>query len=186
MKIAVITCYSDPDYVRARSLRAALKAIPKVKPIVVKNRRTGWMRYGEIIWKLRQVRRTHNPDVYLLTFRGQEILPFVLLAARKKPVWFDEFVVPLAYANDENGEPSFGRGFRQWLARRSFPYYKRWLQRCSAVFAGSSEQAELSARISHMNLSAYRVIQTGDQEPSASEQAAITRQLAALVADAAS
>src|SRR5262245_53175060 len=100
-KVCIITCYFQPDYVRARSLRAALKSLPGVETIIVKNTATGILRYPQIIWRIWRVKHTQKPDVYLLTFRGQEILPAILWLAGKKPVWFDEFIVPIAYATGE-------------------------------------------------------------------------------------
>src|SRR5882757_5918361 len=101
MRIAVITCYHDPDYVRARTLRAALKTMPDVKVTVIKNTHKGLLRYPEVLWKLRQTLKKQKVDVCLLTFRGQEILPFVLALAGKRPVWFDELIIPTAYATAE-------------------------------------------------------------------------------------
>ena len=97
-KVAVITNHADPDYIRARSIRAALKTLPGIQMLVIKHSGNKYLRYFEIIWKLVRVRFTEKPDVYLITFRGQEILPIVLLLAGRRPVIFDEFIVPIAYA----------------------------------------------------------------------------------------
>lgn len=164
MKIAVITCYFDPDYVRARTLRAALRTIPGVKVIVCKNTRKGMLRYPEMLWKIWQLKRQSKPDVYLLTFRGQEILPYVLLLAGKKPIWFDEFIVPIAYATGEKHKKSFAIKVKHFLARISVPLYKRWLRRCSAILADTAAHAELSARAAHMNLSTYTAVPVGADE----------------------
>ena len=88
MKIAVITCYFDPDYVRSRTIRSAVRSYPGAQLLVVKNSHKGLLRYPEVVWKLIQLRRRQNPDVYILTFRGQELLPFVLLIAGLRPVIF--------------------------------------------------------------------------------------------------
>ena len=43
-----------------------------------------------------RARRQQKPDVYLLTFRGYEMLPFyALLIAGSQPVVFDEWINPL-------------------------------------------------------------------------------------------
>jgi len=163
MRIAVITCYFDPDYVRARSLRAALKTIPDVKITVVKNRHKGMLRYPEVamkLWKMRQ----NRPDVYLLTFRGQEILPLVLMLSGKKPVWFDEFIVPIAYASGEKHRKSFAIRVKHFLARVSEPLYKRWLQKCQVILADTAAHAELSAKVSQVNLSKYTAVPVGTDE----------------------
>lgn len=164
MKIAVITCYFDPDYIRARTLRAGLKQVPGVKTIIVKNSQTGTLRYPEIIWKLWKVKRDQKPDAYLLTFRGQEILPLVLFIARKKPVIFDEFIVPIAYATNEKHHKSLSIRIKYFLARTSEPFYRRWLRRSKVILADTASHAELSARTSHMNLRKYFPIPVGADE----------------------
>jgi glycosyltransferase involved in cell wall biosynthesis len=164
MRIAVITCYHDPDYVRARSLRAGLKSLPGTKIVVIKNTHKGLLRYPEVLMNLRRVLKTQKIDVCLLTFRGQEILPFVLFLAGKRPVWFDEFIVPIAYATGEQHHRSWGIRLKYFLARVSEPMYRRWLRRCTAVLADTTAHAELSARLSNMNLSKYTAVPVGTDE----------------------
>ena len=164
MKIAAITCYHDPDYVRARSLRAGLQQIAGVQTIVVKNSHTGLLRYPEVLWALWKVKREQRPDAYLLTFRGQEILPFVLLIAGKKPVWFDEFIVPGAYARGEHHKRTPAILVKHALARVSEPLYNWWLHRCKAILADTQAHAEVSAKAARLNLSKYTAIPVGVDE----------------------
>jgi glycosyltransferase involved in cell wall biosynthesis len=164
MKLVVITCYHDPDYIRARTLRAALKQVPGLSLIVLKNHHRGWLRYPEVLWRLWRIKRTRHPDAYLLTFRGQEILPFVLLLARKKPVIFDEFIVPIAYATGEHHRRNFGTMVKHGLARFSEPLYRRWLKRCRLILADTAAHADLSARTSNMNLRKYIAVPVGADE----------------------
>ena len=164
MKIAVITCYFMPDYVRARTIREALTQIPGIKPIVIKNKRTGLLRYPEVLWRLWQVKRNEKPDVYLLTFRGQELLPFVLAIAGKKPVIFDEFIVPTAYATAEPHRRTLSTRIKYFLVRVSEPFYKWWLHRCSAILADTQAHAELSARLTGTNLSKYLALPVGTDD----------------------
>ncbi len=164
MKIAVITCYFDPDYVRARTIRAGLKADKRLKLMVIKNQHTGLLRYPEIVWKLLRLRFKDKPDVWLLTFRGQEILPLVLLLAWGKPVIFDEFIVPLAYATGEQHARSFAVSVKHMLARLSKPFYKWWLRQCHFILADTTAHAELSARLSQVNFRHYRVLPVGTDE----------------------
>src|SRR6476469_6769940 len=143
MKIAVITCYHDPDYVRARTIRAALKAVPGVKVLEIKNTHKGMLRYPEVLWKIWKSRRNDRPDAYVLTFRGQEILPFVQLMIGKKPLVFDEFIVPIAYANGEKHKKSLKIRVFYMLARLSEPMYRLWLQKCRVVLSDTKAHAEL-------------------------------------------
>lgn len=186
MKVAIVTCNADPDNLRVRSLRAAVKSMSGVRPVIIKNSRRGFLRYPQVLWRLWRISRSQRPDVFLLTFRGQELLPFVLWTAGKRPVWFDEFVVPNAYVNEAAHATSLTGRSKQRLARLSFSLYRRWLHRCSAIFAETEEQAELSARTSGMNLSSYVTVPTPDEEISDKSTAQIARLLAPLAEEASS
>lgn len=164
MKIAVITCYHDPNYVRARTIRAALRQVPGVQLIEVKNSHTGIIRYPQILWRLWRTKRLQHPDAYVLTFRGQEILPLVLWMVGKKPLIFDEFIIPIAYASGESHAKTFKIRVFYALARLSEPLYKKWLHRSRVVLADTKAHAELSARTSDMNLSTYTVLPVGTDE----------------------
>jgi glycosyltransferase involved in cell wall biosynthesis len=176
MKIAVITCYHDPDYVRARTIRAALKKVPGVSVIEVKNTSKGVLRYPQVVWRLWRTKKQQNPDAYVLTFRGQEILPFVQLLIGKKPLIFDEFIIPIAYASGESHKKTLKIRVFYALARLSEPLYRSWLKRCAVVLADTKAHAELSARTSNMNLSSYVALPVGTDEkafkPSTKKRAA--------------
>lgn len=97
MKLCIITCYNQPDYIRAKTLRVAANTLEDVEVIVAKNSHTGLLRYFEVFWKVLKLRFTVNPDVYLLTFRGYEmLLPIRLLSAGKTMI-YDEFVNPIEW-----------------------------------------------------------------------------------------
>ena len=164
MRIAVITCYHDPDYVRARTLRAALKKLPNVQVVVIKNTHRGIRRYPEVLWGLRKTLKTQKIDACMLTFRGQEILPYVLWLAGKRPVIFDELIVPIAYANNEQHKKTMQKRIYYFMARNSEVLYRRWLDRCKFILADTQAHAEMSARMSHVNLSKYMVIPIGTDE----------------------
>jgi len=163
MKIVVITCYFEPDYVRARVLRSALKSLPGIKLIIIKNKHRGLLRYPEVLWKVWRV-RTQKPDAYVLTFRGQEVLPFIQWMIRKKPLIFDELIVPIAYATNEHHAKSLTKRVYYFMARRSESMYRRWLSKCYAILADTAAHAELSARTSHVNLSKYTVLPVGTDD----------------------
>lgn len=164
MKIAVITCYHDPDYVRARTIRAALASLPGVEMTVVKNEHRGVLRYAEVLWRLWRVRRSVQPDAYFITFRGYEILPFALLIAGKKPVIFDEFIIPVLHAKNEHHKRSVRITVVHTISRLSEPLYRHWLVRCHSILADTQAHAELSARTSHMNIRKYLALPVGTDE----------------------
>lgn len=164
MKIAVVTCYHDPDYVRARSLRAAIAAQPGVTPIIIKNKSKSLLRYPQVLWRMLVVKWRQKPSAFLITFRGQEILPLVLLIAGRTPVWFDEFIVPSAYARAEKHKKSFAIVTKHFLARAGEPLYNFCLRRCDTILSDTLAHAELSARLVEINLSHYLPVPVGTDE----------------------
>ena len=94
LKVCHVVCYRDPEYVRTRNLRAALGHIPNCQVFDATNRRRGWLRYFETIAKALKIRLLHNPDVYVIGFRGHEIFWIIRLIAIGKRLVFDEFMSP--------------------------------------------------------------------------------------------
>lgn len=164
MKIAVVTCYYEPDYVRARTLRTAVAAQPGVTPIIIKNKHRGMLRYPEVLYRMCVVKWKEKPAAFLITFRGQEILPLALLIAGRTPVWFDEFIVPSAYARTEKHRKSFAVTVKHLLARMSGPLYIFCLRRCASILSDTPAHAELSARTAEINLSRYLPVPVGTDE----------------------
>jgi glycosyltransferase involved in cell wall biosynthesis len=164
MKIAVVTCYFDPQYVRGSVIRAALSHDDSWRVVPVVNRSRGVARYPEIVLRLIWTRIRHRPDLYILTFRGQEILPVVLLVAGRRPVIFDEFIVPILYATGEAHRRSAAIVVKHLLSRLSARSYSRWLRRCALVLADTAKHASLSAGVSGVPVERYRVLPVGADE----------------------
>lgn len=163
-RIAVVTCYHDPDYVRARTLRAAVSAIPGVETIIIKNKKKNGLRYIEVLRQMIRVKYREKPAAFLITFRGQEILPFAMLIAGRTPVWFDEFIVPSAYARFENHRSTFKKRLIKRLFRLSEPLYRFCLRRCQVIFSDTASHAELGAKMSEVNLSKYIAVPVSTDE----------------------
>ncbi|MFZ1249028.1 MAG: glycosyltransferase [Candidatus Saccharimonadales bacterium] len=163
-KIAIVTCYYQPNYVRAVTLRAAFRAQPDVEVYEIKNKHKGLARYPEVIWKFWRLKRQHTLDAALLTFRGQEILPMLLLLAGRTPLWFDEFIVPGAYARHEKHQRSLAILIKHWVARMGEPLYNFCLRRCAVVLADTQPHAELSAKFSKNNIRKYVAIPVSADE----------------------
>lgn len=143
MKLAIITCYRDPDYVRARSLRAAVQQIEGVEMYEIKNSYTGLARYFQVAWRLLNLKLSVRPDAYLLTFRGYEMLPIIALMAGRKPILFDEFVNPVEWLFHERYPHLVdGRIYRivRW-------FYRRLVHRSSRVLCDTPEHAKLIAQL---------------------------------------
>jgi len=92
MKIAIVTCYDQNDYVRARTLRTAFAAVPGVDVQIIRNENKGLKRYLEVPMKLIKARFTTKPDAYVITFRGYEMLLFMVMTQTCKPIIFDEMI----------------------------------------------------------------------------------------------
>jgi glycosyltransferase involved in cell wall biosynthesis len=161
--IAIVTCNPDPNYIRSRTLRAAFRAQPDVVVHEIKNTSKGIKRYPETLWRFWRLRRRQQLDAVLLTFRGHELLPFVMLLAGKIPVWFDEFVPP-SYALTEPYRRSLKKLIRKSIVRLAQPLYLFSLRRTSYVLADTPAHAEFSARTSHVNLSRYLALPVGADE----------------------
>lgn len=150
-KIVVITCYPDPDYIRAKTLRDSLSLLSDVDLIVVKNSYSNFLRYPEVILKILLVRLRYNPDIYLLTFRGYELLPFVLILVYPKPILFDEFISLIGWLVHEHQKlPEKGL-----VTRIVRSLYRYMLQKCTAILADTSAHAQFSAKQLHLESSHF-------------------------------
>lgn len=161
MKVAVITCYKQPDYIRAVGLRRAVAAYPDAELLVVKNKRhRGVLRYFEVSVRLLWLRLRHRPDVYIQTFRGYETLPLVLLLAGRRPVIFDELINAVEWVTEEHRKFS-----PSGLPGRIFAsYYNFLLRRCRFILADTPQHAEHSAALSGIKLDKYVVVPVAADE----------------------
>lgn len=103
MRVCVITCYKQPDYVRAIVLRNSVKNSGN-ELILVKNKYKGLLRYPEVTLKLIITRLRYHPNAYIITFRGYEILPLASLICLGKPLVFDEFINPIEWSVYEHNK----------------------------------------------------------------------------------
>ncbi len=159
MKIAVITCYKQNDYVRARSLRTAFSSVEGVEIIIIRNGHTSWLRWGEVPIKILWTRFRNKPDAYVITFRGYEMLLFMVVTLARKPIIFDEMV-----------------NFTEWMVEHrrltpdSLPYrlFRRWYSWLAGhtrlILADTEAHARYSAHLNHLDRQRYRVIPVGTDE----------------------
>ncbi len=159
MKVAVITCYDQVNYVRAQTLRSAFAAAPDCSVVVVKNKQRGLLRYLEVPLKIFKVKLIERPDVFVITFRGYEMLPITLLLKGRKPLIFDEFINAGEYLTEHgrlNLESILGRLFMWW--------YRGLLKRCRFVLADTQAHAEYSAQLCRLPIEKYRSLPVGAVE----------------------
>jgi len=143
VKVVIITCYDQVDHPRPRILRKAFADCPGVQTIVIKNKHKGLLRYLEVPCRVLAARITKRPDAYVVTFRGYEMLPFVLCIKGRKPLVFDELVNAIAYLHEHNKvQPGSG-------ADKVFRVFYGWLiRRCRFVLADTQAHGEFSASLS--------------------------------------
>lgn len=109
IKVCHVVSYRAPAYIRTRNLQAALRRIDGCEVFDATNTRPGFSRYLETVWKTLRIRMRHNPDVYVLGFRGHEIFWIIRLIALGKPLIFDAFMSPSDALLSEGKAGVFGR-----------------------------------------------------------------------------
>lgn len=160
MKVAVITCCSRPDDVRTQKLGLGFSMCKNVEVRTVKNSKIGLGRYREVISQTYRLKRDFKPDLYVLTYRSYEMLPFVALISGRKPIVYDEYINPLESMSYERHKISPEGG----LAKLIMFFYRLSLRRCRFVLTDNSVHAEFSAKINKLSLDRYKNIAVGTDE----------------------
>lgn len=164
MKVAIVTCYKQPDYVRSVTLRQAVAAQKDTESIVIKNSHTGMLRYPEVLWKLLKVRFGQKPDVYVITFRAYELLPFLLLIAGRKPILYDEFINPILVVREHQSQKT-GLVKSLMSSWQFFGKFYYWLIRgCRFILTDTQAHAEYSAALSGIKLEKYKALPVSTDE----------------------
>ena len=157
--VCVVSCYK-PGYVRGEVLFHAASEVPGYSVIRVANKHRGLLRYPEVIWKTWQVRRHSNPDIYILAFRGYEILPFIRLLSHGRKLIFDEFINLLEWLSLEHQRVHTG----SVAYRIIYTYYRYLLRKVDAIMCDTQSHAELSSEIMSLPKSKYRTVYVGADE----------------------
>lgn len=160
MKLCIITCYDQPDYIRARTLRSAAALVDGVDVVVVKNSRTGLLRYAEVFVKVLRARLFDKPDAYLLTFRGYEMLLPIRLLSLGKPLIYDEFINPIEWVSYEHKK--IGR--YNPLTGLLWLYYRVLLAWTSLILTDSDSHADLSAGMMKVRRDKFVTVPVGTDE----------------------
>ncbi len=159
MKIAIVVCYDQQDYVRANALRKGLQATKGVEIIEITNDSTGLTRYFETTWRILKARFTSKPDAYLITFRGYEMLLYMVLTIVRKPIIFDELVNFTEWMDEHRmirqGTVPY-KLFRKWYAWQA--------RRCRVILADTDAHAKYSAELNDTSLDRYITIPVGNNE----------------------
>ncbi|UOW01183.1 glycosyltransferase [Agrococcus sp. SCSIO52902] len=157
-RIAVVTCYRQPDYVRAITLRTAVADLGD-EAIVVKNRSRSVRRYAEVAGELWRMRRD-RPDAYLVTFRAFEVVPLVLALAGGRPVVYDEFINPVEWFVEEHRRLRPG----SLPARALRGAFRTMMRRCAVVLADTASHADHAAELMDLPRELWKVVPVGTDE----------------------
>jgi len=159
VKVAIISCYDQIDYIRARTLRVAFASIKDVQPIVVKNKRKGLLRYLEVPIKILVCKFKERPDAWVIVFRGYEMLPFLVMVKGRAPLIFDEYINPAEYMEEHNWPVMRGLTGRLFLW-----WYSGLLRHCQYVLADTQAHADYSASRTGINQAKYLALPVGTDE----------------------
>lgn len=159
MKVAIVTCYDQNDYVRARTLRTAFKASPDTDVKIVRNSHKGLLRYVETPLKILKVRIVYRPDAYVITFRGYEMLLLMVLTFVRKPIIFDEMINFTEWMEEHRVIKPGSLGYKLFKA-----WYGWLARRCRIILADTDAHAEYSAQLNGMDIVKYRTIPVGTDE----------------------
>lgn len=159
LSVCLVTCYRDPDYIRVKTLEAGLTA-NNVKLSIVRNKRRGVLRYIEVALKLVKVRFSVNPGIYLVTFRGYEILPLVLLIGMGKKVIFDEFINLVEWTVYEHKKIKPNSLNERLLT----VFYRFLLKRTTKIILDTDSHTRYSADLMNLPIERYQAIPVGTDE----------------------
>lgn len=160
IKIAVITCYKEPDYIRATTLRLALSKIDNVEIIIIKNRYLNFLKFIEVPLKVLWCRISKRPTKYLITFRGYEILLPVRLITIGKGLYFDEFI------NLEEWLVFEHKKFKKGSINHKLLHYtyRFMLKLPELIIADTNQHAEYSSKLMNLPPRRFKTIPVGTNE----------------------
>ncbi len=159
-RVAIVTCYRDPDYIRARTLRQAIRDLPDYELVTVKNTKKNLLRYLEVPLRLLWVRLRLRPDVYILTFRGYEMLLPTRLITLGKPLIYDEFINLVEWVVFEHKKIP-ARSPLSWIV---YHFYKVLLQLPERIITDTQSHADYSAKLMKISRKKFHPIIVGTDE----------------------
>lgn len=108
VSVCYILSYYSPNYVRTSTLLAALSRCKNIQLFQATNTTKGITRYIDTLFKLIKIKIRHNPDWYILGFRGYELYPIIRLITFGKKLIFDHMMSP--YDSLINEKKKFRQG----------------------------------------------------------------------------
>jgi glycosyltransferase involved in cell wall biosynthesis len=159
MKIAIVTCYDQNDYVRARTLRTAFAGAPGVETLIIRNENKGLKRYIEPPLKILKARFRDKPHAYVITFRGYEMLLYMVATLVRKPIIFDEMVNFTEWMVEHKvfKESSLRYKLFRW-------WYGRLARHARTILADTEAHADYSAALNNIDRSRYLYVPVATEE----------------------
>ncbi|TAL44736.1 MAG: hypothetical protein EPN91_03770 [Salinibacterium sp.] len=127
---------------------------------MVKNSSKGAARYAQVVVQLLRLVGRRRPDAYLVTFRGYEILPIVLLLAGRRPVYYDEFINPVEWFVEEHRKFAAG-SFAARLLRGAFRFL---MKRTAGILTDTESHADHSAELMGIARERFTSVPVGGDE----------------------
>lgn len=129
LRVGYVLSYYFPEYPRTKTLIDGLNILSGVEVYEAINRSTGPWRYLESFLRLLWVRLSHNPDCYVLGFRGTEIFWPVRLLTLGRPLIVDHMMSPYDSMLNESNKLKVG----SVLARLVYTYERMLLHAADAI-----------------------------------------------------
>ncbi len=108
MKVCYVLAYRAPAYIRTRSILSALRRIPGFEIFEAINQSAHAYRYIETFRKTREIMERHDPEVYVLGFRGHEFYWPLRRLVGDKPIVLDALMSPYASLSRERKHGNIG------------------------------------------------------------------------------
>lgn len=101
IKVVYILAYRSPNYIRSLNILESLSQMPDIQLFQARNSYKNFMRYFQTLCKLIWIRMVHNPDIYILGFRGHDIYWPVRIICFGKKLIFDSLMSPYSALKHE-------------------------------------------------------------------------------------
>lgn len=154
--------YRAPNYIRTRSILAALRQIPEFEIYPAINMSTGLTRYFQTYHQARAIKSRTSPDIYLLGFRGHEFYWPLRRMVGAKPIIVDAMMSPYASLLQERKLGPFGA-----LAAKPWGFIERSILRnADLVLTDTAQHARFYEHEFGLPPAKVLPIPVGAEEPS--------------------
>jgi glycosyltransferase involved in cell wall biosynthesis len=160
VSVCYILSYYIPDYARTSTLTSVLAGMENVVLYQARNSSRGFLRYFQTFWKVIAIRVAHDPQLYILGFRGYEFYWIVRLLTLGRPLIFDHMMSPYDSLVNETEKVEKGGG----LARLIFLYEKSILHNSQVILADTDLHKHYFQELFHLPDQKIMTIPVGADE----------------------